>query len=210
MTGKPRGTNPTWSVSLPNSDRFHLRVAEGWIGLGDYNAASEQLNRISPEQRSHPAVLKVQWQIWVNAKNWEAALDVASTLVRLEPGESLGWSHLAYALHELKRTVEARNNLLRVVDTFPDNATMRYNLACYESQLGRMEEAKAWLVEAIKLGGKRRIMQMALTDADLEPLREWIRLVATTSRLVLNYQRADPPWPAPQPQETMIPSSQAA
>ena len=210
MTGEPPETKPTLCVPLQGNDSFHLRVAEGWIGLGDYAAASVQLMKISPEQRTNPAALKVRWQVCVNVKNWEAALDVASTLVLLEPKESLGWSHLSYALHESKRTTEARDNLLRVVDTFSDNAAMRYNLACYESQLGRMEEAKSWLVEAFKLGGKRRMMEMALTDSDLEPLREWITLVATSSRLVLNNQRSYSPGPAPKYGETVIPSRQAA
>jgi Flp pilus assembly protein TadD len=133
-------------------------------------AASEQLDKISPELRTHPDVLNVQWRICVNAKNWEAALDAASTMVLLEPRESLSWARLSYALHELKRTSEARDNLLRVVDTFPDNSTMRYNLACYECQLGRMEEAKGWLAEAFKLGGKRQMTRAALSDTDLERL----------------------------------------
>ena len=33
--------------------------------------------------------------------------------------DPLGWVHRSYALHELKRTAEARDNLLRVVDKFP-------------------------------------------------------------------------------------------
>jgi predicted Zn-dependent protease len=181
MTGDHPETKPTLYVPLQGTDSFHLRVAEDWIGLGDYAAASEQLMKISPGRRTQPPALKVRWQICVNAKNWEAALDVASTLVLLDPKESLFWSHLSFALHELKRTAEARDSLLRVVDTFSDNAAMRYNLACYESRLGRMEEAKRWLVEAFKLGGKRPMTQMALTDSDLAPLQEWIRLETGSS-----------------------------
>jgi predicted Zn-dependent protease len=187
MTGEP--TKPTLSVPLQGTDRFHLRVAEGWMGLGDYAAASEQLEKISLDQRTDPAVLKVRWQISINAKDWEAALDVATALVRVNPMESLGWTHRSYALHELKRTAEARDNLLCAVETFTDNATMRYNLACYESHLGRVEEAKGWLVEAFKLGDKRRMKQMALADSDLEPLKEWIPLVSTLSCRELNNQR---------------------
>src|SRR5579862_676609 len=207
MKGEFSGTKPSLRVPLQATESFHLRAAEGWIGVGDYAAAIERLKKISPEWWTHPSVLKVRWQICVNAKNWEAALDVAYTLVRLDPKESLGWSNLSYALHELKRTAEARDNLLRVVETFSDNAAMRYNLACYESQLGRTEEAKRWLVEAFKLGDKRRMTQMALTDSDLEPLQEWITLVATSSHLVLNNQRSYPPRPVPQCGETVIPSS---
>ncbi len=64
--------------------------------------------------------------------------------------------------------------------------------------------------EAFKLGGKTRMTQMALTDSDLEPLREWITLVATSSRLVLNNQRGYSPRLVRQCGETVLPSSQAA
>jgi Flp pilus assembly protein TadD len=184
LTGGFPATKPSLSVTLQGTDSFHLRAAEGWIGLGDYAAASEQLRQITPKKCSHPAVQKAQWQICVNAKNWEAALEVASSMVLLNPEESLGWSHVSYALHGLKRTAEARDNLLRVVDTFSDNATMRYNLACYECQLGRIEEAKGWLLEAFKLGDKRRMKQMALNDSDLEPLQEWIASAISRKELI--------------------------
>ena len=45
-----------------------------------------------------------------------------------------------------------RDNLLRVVDKFPISATMRYNLGCYECQLGNLDRAKRWLEKAFELG----------------------------------------------------------
>jgi hypothetical protein len=65
---------------------------------------------------------------------------------------------------------EARDNLLWVIDKFPDDAIMRYNLACYECQLGWFEQAKQWLAKAFKLGDPKKIKLMALDDPDLEPL----------------------------------------
>jgi hypothetical protein len=70
----------------------------------------------------------------------------------------------------LKRTAEARDNLLRVVENFPISATMRYNLACYECQLGRLEQAKEWLEKAFQLGDAKKMKLPALADPDLEPL----------------------------------------
>ena len=83
-----------------------------------------------------------------------------------------GWagSNRSYALHELKRTAEARDNLLRVVEKFPLSATMRYNLACYECQLGRLEQAKKWLEEAFRLGDAKKMKLAALDDVDLRAL----------------------------------------
>jgi hypothetical protein len=33
---------------------------------------------------------------------------------------------------------------------FNDDATIRYNLACYECQLGRLDQARAWLERAFE------------------------------------------------------------
>ncbi len=47
---------------------------------------------------------------------------------------------------------------------------MRYNLACYECQLGRSKQAKHSVEKACKLGEPTKIRLRALDDPDLEPL----------------------------------------
>ena len=47
-----------------------------------------------------------------------------------------------------------------------------FNLACYASVTGRMEEAKVRLRHAIKLD--KDIRGLALDDEDLKPLWDWI------------------------------------
>jgi hypothetical protein len=47
---------------------------------------------------------------------------------------------------------------------------MRYNLACHECRLGRLEEARHWLQKAFEVGDPQRIKLMALDDPDLKPL----------------------------------------
>lgn len=155
---------------LEIQDQHHLVAAQGWLELGDHLEANEELEQIMAEYRAHPAVLEVRWQIYAKAKKWEEALDIASVLIQSAPELPLGWVHRSYCLHELKRSEEARDNLLRAVNRFPDDAIMRYNLACYECQLGRLEQAKNWLEKACKLGDPRKIKTMALEDPDLKPL----------------------------------------
>jgi tetratricopeptide (TPR) repeat protein len=162
---------------LDHYDQRHLNAAEGWLELGNLLEADEELEQIAPENRSHPAVLEACWQIYAKAKKWEAALEVVSALAQLNPEDSLRWLHRSFCLHELKRTEEARDNLLRVVDKFPDDAIMRYNLACYECQLGRLEQARHWLEKACKRGDPKEIKLMALDDPDLEPLWREIGMI---------------------------------
>ena len=61
-----------------------------------------------------------------------------------------------------------------MVDKFPEDPIMRYNLACYECQLGRLEQAKNWLQKAFEVGDSKELKLMALTDPDLEPFRREI------------------------------------
>ena len=157
----------------PNT--LHLRAAQGWLELGNHVEAHEELEKITPSLQAHPDVLTVRWEVYAAAKKWDAALDIAAALIQLEPENALGWVHRSYALHELKRTAEARDNLLRVVDRFPVSATMRYNLACYECQLGRLDKAKEWLEKAFNLGDAKGLKMAALDDPDLEPLWQSLR-----------------------------------
>ena len=140
------------------------------LELGNHIEANEELENITASLRAHPDVLNVRWEIYAAAKKWEAAVDIAAAIVQLDPDDPLGWVHRSYALHELKRTAEARDNLLRVVEKFPISATMRYNLACYECQLGNLDRAKQWLEKAFALGDAKGMKLAALDDPDLQPL----------------------------------------
>lgn len=155
---------------LEPPDSLHLRAAQGWLELGNPLEANEELEKIMPQLRARPDVLEVRWQVYAAAKKWEATLDIATALIELLPDDPTGWINRSYALHELKRTAEARDNLLRVVDRFPLNATIRYNLACYECQLGLLAFAKGWLEKAFTAGDQKAMKLAALADPDLEPL----------------------------------------
>ena len=151
-------------------DARHLLAAEGWLELGDWLEANEELENITPEMRGHPKVLCLRYDIYAKAERWEMASELARNLSIAMPDDALGWIHWAYSLHELKRTKEAYDVANSVAAKFPDNSTLCYNLACYACQLGNLQEAMEWLKRAIALEGKNEIRLMALDDADLEPL----------------------------------------
>lgn len=151
-------------------DQRHFEAAQGWLGLGSWREANEELENITPQLRAHPEVLGLRFQIYSKAERWKYAAEIARSLTELLPDNPFGPFHLAYSLHELKRTQEAYDVLIAVVDKFPNEHLMRYNLACYSCRLGNMKEAYQWLEKAIDLAGKEDIRQTALEDHDLEPL----------------------------------------
>jgi predicted Zn-dependent protease len=111
-------------------DKRHLEAADGWLGLGNWQEANEELNRISPDIQTHPDVLYVRWHICAKAGQWELAAETARALSQMMPDNPFGIIHFAYALHEMKRTKDAWDALLPMADRFPDNQTVPYNLAC--------------------------------------------------------------------------------
>ena len=65
--------------------------------------------------------------------------------------------------------------MLPATKKFPKRWLIRYNLACYCSQLGALDDAMNWLQKAIDLAEKKEIKAMALDDPDLKPLWKEIR-----------------------------------
>jgi predicted Zn-dependent protease len=161
--------------NLPYPDNKHFDAAEGWLELGNWQEANEELEHITPRFKSHPYVLELRYKIYQAAGRPEKAVEAAGELRTLLPENPLSHIHLAFSLHELKRTTEAYDILISVVDQFPAEGLMRYNLACYACQLGNHQESMAWLEQAIKLAGKKAVYLMALEDPDLEPLRPKIK-----------------------------------
>ncbi|MFZ0828992.1 MAG: tetratricopeptide repeat protein [Verrucomicrobiia bacterium] len=157
---------------LEPPDSHHLSAATGWLELGNVAEAGAELEKIAAQFGSHPDVLAVRCDIHLQARNWDAAADIAGTLTRLEPQAPGVWISLAYATR--RKTgggiTQARAILIQAQRTFPREKIIAYNLACYECQLGDLDAAKAWLDKACTLGDSRKIKHMARQDPDLEPL----------------------------------------
>src|SRR5882724_2652421 len=107
-------------MGLNAENKQHFDAAEGWIGLGDWEAANEELDCISPQMRSYPEVLSVRWRVYSMAEKWELAYEVARSISEKVPEASFGYVHTAVALHQLKRTKEAREVLFAVAGRFED------------------------------------------------------------------------------------------
>ena len=154
---------------LEHPDVHHLRAAQGWLELGNHLEANEELERITPQLRAHPDVLEVRWAIYANAKKWEACVDIADAIIKLAPDRAEAWIHRSFALHELKRTQEAFDQLLPVADRFPKVWTVPYNLACYCAQLGRLDQCQEWFKKAMAID-EHTVKRASIDDPDLKPL----------------------------------------
>jgi tetratricopeptide (TPR) repeat protein len=161
---------------VDSPDHFHLQAAEGWLGLGNHLEASSELTKISPANQSDPAVLALRWHIWADQREWREAFEMAERLIAAAPDQVQPWIWLAYSARRMEGggIPEAKAKLLEAAKRFPEDALVRYNLGCYEAQLGNREEALRYLGEAFKLGDRKHLKAMAMADPDLEALRAFI------------------------------------
>ena len=67
------------------------------------------------------------------------------------PNQPFGFVHAAFCLHELGRTSEAKQTLLDGPAALLDEPVYYYNLACYDTVLGNLEQAKVYLRASFRL-----------------------------------------------------------
>ena len=159
-------------AQLQHPDPMHLEAAAGWIQLGDYNSANDELEKIRAEWRAHPDVLDLRWLIYSHHEQWDACLDIASAIVKIASDRVWGWVHKAYALRRATGggIEKAKPVLLEAAKLFPDDDIIQYNLACYCAQLGQLDAAQEHLDKSYEIGDAKQIKLMALDDDDLKPL----------------------------------------
>ncbi len=168
-------------MELEHDDVHYLRSAVGWLELGNPAESLVELDAMSVGGRRHVDALGTRWLALAELKRWEPATEVAQQLIVAAPHRSVGWLHHAYALRRSGKgsVLAAYNALSPVAEKFPKEAIIPYNLACYTCQLERdPSETLALLKQAIAAGKRKEIVDMALKDPDLEPLRAEIAKLA--------------------------------
>jgi predicted Zn-dependent protease len=145
-----------------------LEPFNGYLALGMYNEANDELERLPAELKTHPAVLSSRLNLLMEMRRWEDGAILGRSLFKLWPDECSFYVRTAFCLHEMKRTPEARQTLLDGPETLRSHAVFFYNLACYEAQLGNIAESKRQLSIAFKMD--KNYKAESLDDPDLEPL----------------------------------------
>jgi Flp pilus assembly protein TadD len=162
----------TASPPLKSSWQRHVLASSGYLELGMFDEGAQVLEEIEPEDKTRNEVLGARVNLYRAARKWDMAAEVASHLVKVDPETAGWWISLAYALRRTESVENAEAILLRAQAIHPEVTMIAFNLACYASVAGRMEEAKARLLHAIGLD--KDIRGLAIDDEDLRPLWDWI------------------------------------
>ncbi|MFH0952856.1 MAG: hypothetical protein V1873_00845 [Verrucomicrobiota bacterium] len=160
------------SDDLPQEVLWHLERCDGYLDLKMLDRAREELDRVPEPHRESILFREARLRLAMEEQEWAAAASLARRLCDLAPEEPVYWVQLAYSTRRAESIEAARSILLDGLKRFPKIAVIPFNLACYECQLGRPEEALEYLGRAFTLDPAYR--DAAEEDEDLKIL--WPRL----------------------------------
>jgi tetratricopeptide (TPR) repeat protein len=155
-------------MPLESPDLKFYEAACGFLQLGMALDADAELEKIDPFNRTAPEVLALRVEIYQKLKKWELMREIAKRLNEFQPDQVQWVVSYAFATRRAVSIEVAKEILLKSVSKFPREATILFNLACYECQLGRLEVAKDYLRKVFEIDPSWR--KAALDDEDLRPL----------------------------------------
>ena len=142
-----------------------LNAAIGYLSLGMAGEAWDELESIDARHRGMLEVLKVRLEVCRALSSWELMAEIANHLHKAEPDDPGHPIDLAFAIRRAHGEDEAAAVLEQARLSFPKEAILPYNLACYRAVAGNLTEAKRLLAEAFSMDASLRIA--ALDDPDL-------------------------------------------
>ena len=145
-------------------------AAQGYLELGMFRDVWRELHSLPAALLGTADVLELSALSLMGERRWGEALEVARRLREERPEDPGGFIHEAYCLHELGRTREALNTLLKGPESLREKPVYFYNAACYRAQLGEVEDAVKLLGLAFKMDGSLR--RSAKHDPDLVALKD--------------------------------------
>jgi hypothetical protein len=147
-----------------------LLSVQGYIELEMTDEALREIDSISPKDQLREEVLQMRLFVMMRAKQWEEALSVCARLRATSPGCATGYLHGAFCLHEMGRTMEAKQLLIGGPSTLKHEPTYHYNLGCYDAVLGNLREAARHLETSF--GMDKKFREIAKYDPDLKAVRD--------------------------------------
>jgi predicted Zn-dependent protease len=147
-----------------------ILASQGYLELGMFRDVWRELHGLPAKLLGRVDVLEILALSLMGEGRWEEALEVARRLRDTDPAEPGGFIHEAYCLHELGRTQEALDTLMRGPRTLQDKAVFYYNAACYRARLGDSDGAMAMLNKSFEMDAN--LKASARRDPDLVTVRK--------------------------------------
>jgi tetratricopeptide (TPR) repeat protein len=150
--------------------RRSILASSGFTDLKMFQEAVRELEELPKSVRDSTPILIAWLELYQGWEKWSEAMSVAERLASREPQDPNWPVALAFATRRAVSLAAALSVLEEAILSFPNCATIHFNLACYHAQLDQLSEAKLYLQQACKLDPAFRVS--AQTDPDLVALRQ--------------------------------------
>lgn len=137
-----------------------LEAALGYLQLGMFEEANEEIEQLPLEDKVSPGVLRLRTAIYSETKSWHLLREGAGFLVDSLPGDPQHWIWLAYATRRTA-SIPAETILLQALESHPSGRD-----DSFQPRMLRRPDRE-------DRGGKGKAPEarlLALDDPDLEPL----------------------------------------
>jgi len=153
--------------------KVHWSRVTGYMQLGIIEEALIELAMLPDDDQWGKKKRAMRLEIFQQQKKWQEMAEVAHGLRMEFPEDVQWWIADAFATRRSQSIEQAREILLEGLVCHYEDATIRFNLACYACQLGSLGECMDFLKEAVKRD--ERIKVMAMEDEDLKDVRDALR-----------------------------------
>ncbi|MGZ5503073.1 MAG: TPR end-of-group domain-containing protein [Chthoniobacterales bacterium] len=127
-----------------------------------------ELDAIETRCQKRPEVLQLRLHHLMKRKSWTSALRVSQLLCRVAPECGTGFLHAGFCLHQLGKTAQAKELLIKGPVALLKEPIYYYNMGCYEALLGNVDDAEENLKISFKMDSSFR--ELAKKDPDLKAL----------------------------------------
>jgi predicted Zn-dependent protease len=151
---------------------WQFRAACGYAELGMTRQSVQELNAIDRVHQNRPEVLQLRLHHLMRGQRWVQALRISQKLCRAAPDCGAGYLHAGFCLHELGKTAEAKQLLLKGPSALLKEPIYYYNMGCYEALLGNVKDARINLETSFRMDATFR--ELAKKDPDLKTVQDLI------------------------------------
>jgi len=157
-----------YSKQHPEVTCMALQTAEGYVFLGLYREALEEIEHLPDCEQDDCDVMIAHVRILLHLHRWRKAARLSAQGEALYDSEDEFTVQRAFALHQLKKSEAAARVLLAAPEWIRRTGILHYNLACYEARWGNLTVARQCVQAAIKINSA--IKKNARQDPDLAEL----------------------------------------
>lgn len=149
-----------------NADEQRIQAARGYLMLGMWLEAAEELDNLPVAWRTRAEVLHMRIEIYMGGQHWESGRVLAESLAKRDPANPQWWVLWALCARRETSAADARDVLLKAAAYHSGEPLIHYNLACYHCLAGDIQTAMESLKRAFAMDPQ--LKKTALDDPDLD------------------------------------------